>query len=164
MGYAKLVQLTWDWAQLTFYSFMHNFTDATGIRARVDWFMYTNTPHDKVEELALRRLLRALFLDNIDPQGAANLTGNQGAQEVAFRLSAILRMFAYDETLIHRLMLLLGAPISVSDGAGNNNGGGGGGGAAAANNNNNRNNRLAAGQGFLLLFCFWQANGNWAKA
>ena len=63
---------------------------------------------DKVEELALRRILRPLFLNNCSP-GMPHNTIHQ----LYFRLSALLQLFGSEESLTHRVMLLLGAPINV---------------------------------------------------
>lgn len=65
---------------------------------------------DKVEELKLRRILRPLFLDNRCPD-TQNFKNN--VNQLYFRLTALLQMFGTEESLTHRVMLLLGAPINV---------------------------------------------------
>lgn len=110
--WGKLIsEFTWDWSQWDFYELIKEFAIHTKLQTRVENFLCNNNG-EQGEELALRRQLRSLFLDNYIPDTGIARNRYHG---IHFRLSAILHFLVPEGALTHRLLLLLAAPISKSE-------------------------------------------------
>uniref|UniRef100_A0A1I8BX15 CCR4-NOT transcription complex subunit 11 n=1 Tax=Meloidogyne hapla TaxID=6305 RepID=A0A1I8BX15_MELHA len=89
---------------------MRMFSESTGLLTRIRNFFICKK-NDVDEELALRRLILALFLN--DCSFSTNDNSFNIIQQTGFRLSAILHLFGLDNEHKFRLVLLLAAPIST---------------------------------------------------
>lgn len=113
--YSKWIfQTAVDWTQLQFYEFLQNFVRVTGLHFRTEAFLLDEFETDKEEELILRNYIRPLFLENCNVIGIDSHYKGK-AQELHFRVTALLNMFSMRSSSSHRFILLLGAPINVDD-------------------------------------------------
>uniref|UniRef100_A0A914LRG8 F-box domain-containing protein n=1 Tax=Meloidogyne incognita TaxID=6306 RepID=A0A914LRG8_MELIC len=109
--WGKLItKISFDWSQSHFISFMIMFSESTGLLTRVRNF-FKSKKNNEVEELALRRVILSLFLN--DCSFSTNDNSSNVIQQISFRLSAILHLFGENGEHKYRLMLLLTAPTST---------------------------------------------------
>uniref|UniRef100_A0A183C0K6 Protein lines n=1 Tax=Globodera pallida TaxID=36090 RepID=A0A183C0K6_GLOPA len=108
-------EISVDWSQQEFFILMQTLIATVGFVERVDCVLRSEDTQWE-EELALRRLLRGLFLDHRCPSPAGVGSHRRPSpHHAAFRLSVLLRLLAPDQMLTaHRLVLIVGAPVGVS--------------------------------------------------